>query len=253
MNTQNIPTTTIELPSRGIPYAEDHPLSDGTIEIRYMTAADEDVLTDRNLIRKGTFVDKLYERVVVEEGVDPDEVLVGDKSAVLLATRILAYGADYEITVRDPYTQMNKKVMIDLSEISPVELDWDNMNQGQTEFEFELPVSKSLVTWRLMKSSDQKVIQRQQRKFQQHDGEDYVQPTVTTRLRHLISSVDGDDNLNTIRNFVNNLIAADSFALRKEIRKYTPDLDMTFEHEASDGSIVDTNITLDADFFLPST
>ena len=104
MANYEFPTEIIDLPSKGKVYPQGHPLSKGTIEIKYMTAKEEDILASQNLIRKGVVLDKLFESVVVQEGVQTGDILIGDKNAILLATRILGYGAQYDVEVNDPFT-----------------------------------------------------------------------------------------------------------------------------------------------------
>ena len=89
------PTEEVSLPSKGLLYPKDSPLSSGKVDIKYMTAKEEDILTSPNLIKQGTVVDKLLESVIVTEGVSIDDLLVGDKNAIMIAARILGYGKDY--------------------------------------------------------------------------------------------------------------------------------------------------------------
>ena len=135
------PTEVIELPSQGKTYPEGHPLSKGTVEIKYMTAKEEDILASQNLIRKGVVLDKLFESVVVEPGLDIGDIFIGDKNAILLATRVLGYGKDYQVEVNDPFTLEPQKTTIDLSVIQIKEVDFSKLNSNNL-YEFELPISK---------------------------------------------------------------------------------------------------------------
>ena len=85
------PTETIDLPSGGKLYPQDSPLSSGKIEIKYMTAKEEDILTSANLIKKGVVIDRLLDSIIVTEGVGIDDLILGDKNAIMVAARILAY------------------------------------------------------------------------------------------------------------------------------------------------------------------
>jgi len=91
------PTEVVDLPSQGLLYPKDSPLSSGTIEIKYMTAREEDILTSANLIKKGIVIDKLLEALIIDKSIKLDDMLLGDKNAILIASRILAYGKDYEV------------------------------------------------------------------------------------------------------------------------------------------------------------
>ena len=106
------PTEVIELPSKGLVYPESNPLSKGSVEIKYMTAKEEDILASQNLIRKGVVLDKLFESVLVSKEVKISDIVVGDKNAILLATRILGYGSDYQVDITDPFSGENQKTSI---------------------------------------------------------------------------------------------------------------------------------------------
>ena len=118
----DFPTEVIDLPSKGKLYPESNPLSKGSVEIKYMTAKEEDILASQNLIRKGVVLDKLFESVVVGEGVDINDIFIGDKNAILLATRILGYGAQYEVEINDPFTGEQQRTTIDLAKIQTKEV-----------------------------------------------------------------------------------------------------------------------------------
>ena len=153
----DFPTEVIELPSQGKVYPEGHPLSKGTVEIKYMTAKEEDILASQNLIRKGVVLDKLFESVVVQEGVETGDILIGDKNAILLATRILGYGSDYQVDITDPFTGENQRTSIDLSKIQTKEIDESLLNR-ENKYEFELPLSKKKVVFKILTHKDEQDI-----------------------------------------------------------------------------------------------
>ena len=254
MANYDFPTEVIELPSQGKVYPEGHPLSKGTVEIKYMTAKEEDILASQNLIRKGVVLDKLFESVVVGEGVNVGDIFVGDKNAILLATRILGYGADYEVEVTDPFTLEPQKVSIDLSKIQTKEVDFSNLN-SENLYEFELPTLKKTIKFRLLTHKDEtdinKDIQAMQRLSQK--GE-VASQDVSTRLRYMIQEVDGNTDRGFINNFVkNNLLARDSRALRNYVREISPDLDLTFEFTSDiTGETEALDIPFGAGFFYPT-
>ena len=140
----DFPTEIVDLPSKGKLYPTDHPLSKGTVEIKYMTAREEDILASQNLIRKGVVLDKLFESVVVEEGLDIGDIFIGDKNAILLATRVLGYGKDYQVEVTDPFTGETQKETIDLSQIQIKEVD-DSILSADNRYTVTLPISKKEV------------------------------------------------------------------------------------------------------------
>ena len=118
------PTEMVELPSNGIVYPKENPLSSGKVEMKYMTAKEEDILTNQSYIQKGTVLDKLLEKLIVSE-CDYKDLIVGDKNALLIAARILGYGSDYEFTYR------NEKIKVDLSSLENKEFDKSQFEQGQ--------------------------------------------------------------------------------------------------------------------------
>ena len=121
-NKRQFPTEVVDLPSKGLLYSKDSPLSSGTIELKYMTAKEEDILTSRNLIQKGIVLDKLMEAVIVDEKVSLDDLLLGDKNAVMIATRVLGYGKDYPITLKDPDTGNEVEHTFDLTKLKTLKL-----------------------------------------------------------------------------------------------------------------------------------
>jgi hypothetical protein len=244
----------IELPSQGKTYMEGHPLSKGTVEIKYMTAKEEDILASQNLIRKGVVLDKLFESVVVEEGVNIGDIFVGDKNAILLATRVLGYGADYEVEVTDPFTLEQQKVNINLSKVQTKDIDFDKLNSDNS-YEFELPTLKKTIKFKLLTHKDEIDINKDIQAMQRLSGKgDVPSQDVSTRLRYMIQDVDGNTDTGFINNFVkNNLLAKDSRALRNYVREISPDLDLTFDFTSDiTGETEALDIPFGAGFFYPS-
>jgi len=254
MANYDFPTEVIELPSQGKAYAEGHPLSKGTVEIKYMTAKEEDILASQNLIRKGVVLDKLFESVVVEEGLNIDDIFVGDKNAILLATRVLGYGADYEVEISDPFTLEQQKVNIDLSKVQTKDIDFDKLNSDNL-YEFELPTLKKTIKFKLLTHKDEVDINKDIQAMQRLSGKgDVPSQDVSTRLRYMIQDVDGNTDRGFINNFVkNNLLARDSRALRNYVREISPDLDLTFDFTSDiTGETEALDIPFGTGFFYPS-
>ena len=158
---RKFPTEVVDLPSQGLLYPKDHPLSSGQIEIKYMTAKEEDILTSRNLIQKGIVLDKLMESVIIDEKVKLDDLLLGDKNAIMIATRILGYGKDYSVQVEDPNKGEKQEETFDLTQIKDKELDEKLFKKGQNEFELDLPASKVKITFKLLTHKDEKEIEEE--------------------------------------------------------------------------------------------
>lgn len=248
------PTQIIDLPSKGLIYPEGHPLHKGNIEIKYMTAREEDILASQNLIKKGVVLDKLFESIVVEEGVDIDDVFLGDKNAILLATRVLGYGPEYKVEVTDPFTLEKQKVSIDLSKVKTKDFDEELLNT-ENEYTFKLPTLGIDVEFKLLTHKDEVEINKEiQAKKRLYKGKTVSDFSVTTRLRHMIQSVDGNTDRKYINNWVENgFISIDTKAFRNHIKKISPDMDLTFEFVSDlTGEREELDIPFGVSFFYPS-
>lgn len=243
------PTEIISLPSKGLCYPEAHPLSKGEITVKLMTAKEEDILTSTNLITKGIHIDKLLESIVIEPGVKPEDLMVGDKNAILVASRVLAFGPNYQVQITDKFTGEQEEINIDLGKIQVKEIDESLLNRNN-EYEFVLPVSKTPIKFKLLTHGDEIAIKKDveaMAKVTQNGGE------ITARYRRIIVEVNGNRDLGAISDFVSNrLLAGDSRGLRKEIQRLTPDLNFTFEHIYSTGDTEALRIPFGVDFFYPS-
>ena len=251
----NFPTEAVPLPSRGLLYPEGHPLADGFIEMKYMTAKDEDILTSQNLIKQGVVLDKLFESLIVTS-VNYGDIYSGDKNAIMVAARLLGYGNDYTVELEDPFSQGTKqKVTIDLSQIEHKEVDYSLFENRRNEFDFELPNSKRVVTFRLMTHSLEKEIQAELKASKKTIIKTGIDKELTTRLKHIIIGVDGETGRSAINNFVDNeLFAVDSRALRSYIKEISPDLDMTFTFISdATGEVKELDIPMDVSFFWPNS
>jgi hypothetical protein len=251
----NFPTEIIPLPSRGFLYPEGHPLAEGVIEMKYMTAREEDILTSQNLIKQGVVLDKLFESLIVTP-VNYGDLFVGDKNAIMVASRILGYGKDYVVEIDDPFSPGNKqKVTIDLTQIEHKEVDYSLFESRKNEFDFTLPNSKRTVTFRLLTHDVEKQIQAEIKSMNKTLVRSGIDKELTTRLKHIIIAVDGEGGRATINDFVDNqLFALDSRALREYIRQISPDLDMTFTFiSETTGEVKEMDIPMEVSFFWPST
>ncbi len=247
----DIPTEEIELPSQGRYYPEGHPLSTGKIVLRYPTAKEEDILTSRNLIQKGTVIDKFLQSLVVDKSINLDEMILGDKNALVIASRIMAYGKDYPVEVSCPTCKANNSVVIDISELQPKEIE-DIEKISSNDFEAILPSSKATVRFKILTQGDDKNVDAI---LKQTKKSTLIQtaPAVTTRLRVAITSVNGNDDRLEIKRFVDSMLSLDSKALRDEIAKVSPDIDMTFNFQCEEcGHEERMNMPLGINFFWPN-
>ena len=120
----------------------------------------------------------------------------------------------------------------------------------ENRFEVELPISKQKVTFKLLNGKDETIIDKEL-EASKKIGSD-VSPELTTRLRHTITSVDGDESQSTINNFVQNLLARDSIHLRKQIQNVAPDIELSQEIEVG-GESVKVDIPMTVGFFWPES
>ena len=249
----NFPTEIVPLPSKGLLYSEENALGSGTIEMKYMTAREEDILTSQNLIKQGVVLDKLFESLIVTP-INYNDLFIGDKNAIMVAARILGYGKDYVVEVDDPFSPGTKqKVTIDLTQIEHKEVDFSLFENRKNEFDFELPLSQRVVTFRLMTHGLEKEVQAEIKSMNKSLVKTGIDRELTTRLKHLIIAVDGESGRATINNFVDNeLFAADSRALRQYIKSISPDLDLTYTFVSdATGEVKEMEIPMGVSFFWP--
>ena len=214
------PTEEIDLPSKGLLYSKDSPLSSGKIEMKYMTAKEEDILTNQSYIQKGIVLDKLLRSLIVDKNIKVDDLVIGDKNSLLVGSRILGYGKDYEITW-DGNTHI-----IDLSTLENKPFDETSIEQGKNEFSFTIPSNGSILIYKLLTGKDEKAIDREINGLKKVDKD--ASPELTTRLKQMILSVDGNEEKKDIRDFVDNyFLARDSRAFREHIKNTQPDVDLT--------------------------
>ena len=244
------PTEDVTLPSKGLLYPEGHPLRSGVIKMKYMTAKEEDILTNQNFIKNGTVINKLLQSLIVTP-VNYNDLLIGDKNAILIAARILGYGADYTFEYVSPNTGDKEEVTIDLTELDDKELDESLMIEGRNEFAFTLPTSKVEVTFKFLTHGDEEKIQKELKGLKKINKQSSSE--LTTRLKHTLLSVNGYRDIKTIREFVDNrFLARDSKAFRSYLSDIMPDINMEIDLDLENGdTIEDVNIPLGVSFFWP--
>lgn len=222
------PTEVINLPSKGWFYPAESPLSSGTLELKMMTAKEEDILTSKNLIQKNIVLDKLLESVVINKSIKLDEMFVCDRNAAFFAVRRLAYGDIYDATFTCGRCGKENSVSIDLGKMDNKEFNFENYPKGENSFEFKLPYSGVTLNYKILTKKDETLIEQELTGLSKI-SKDFTKE-VTTRLSHIIIAVDGNSERPRIRKFVNDeLVSKDSLAFRRHIRETMPDLDTTFD------------------------
>jgi hypothetical protein len=233
------PTEEIELPSKGLIYPSDNPLSSGKVEIKYMTAKEEDILSNQSYIQKGNVLDKLLESVIVSK-IDIKDLIVGDKNAILIATRILGYGKDYKVDIK------GEEQVIDLSTLENKPLDESLITPGKNEFHYTLPSTETKITFKILTGNDESKIERELAGLKKINKD--ASPELSTRLKYMITSVEGETGTKEIREFVDNhLLARDSRALREYIKDNQPDVDLNYVLDGGE----EVTVPIGLSFFWP--
>lgn len=221
MSEFKFPTEVVELPSKGLLYDKSSPLSSGEIEMKYMTAKEEDILTNQNYIERGVVIDKLLQALIVDKTISYNDLLIGDKNALLVAARILGYGKDYE------FNYGGQKETIDLSLLENKSIDESIVKDGKNEFDYTTEAGGNVITYKLLTHSDEQKISQEVKGLQKINKD--ASPELSTRLKYMIVAVDGNGDTGAIRQFVDNaFLARDSRAFRKHVQQVQPDVDLTF-------------------------
>tara|TARA_R110000787_G_scaffold70164_2_gene155973 strand:- start:15419 stop:16159 length:741 start_codon:yes stop_codon:yes gene_type:complete len=244
MSEFKFPTEMVELPSKGLIYPETNPLSSGVIEMKYMTAKEEDILTNQNYIKDGTVIDRLLKSLIMSK-VNYNDLIVGDKNAVMIAARVLGYGKDYTFNFLD------KEKTVDLSTMESKYLEEKDLEaKGVNKFSFKLPSTGVVIEYKLLTGNDDIEIRQEIKGLQKINKK--ASPELSTRLKHMIISFDGNENKKEIREFVDNyMLARDSKSLRDHIRKTQPDINLTFKYERDNGEDGEASIPITTNFFWP--
>jgi hypothetical protein len=240
MSEFKFPTEEVELPSKGLLYPKDSPLSSGKLELKYMTAKEEDILTNQSFIQKGTVLDKLLQSLIVNKDIKTDDLFVGDKNALFVAARILGYGKDYKVTIA------GKEENIDLTQLEPKKVDLTIFENGNNKFTYKLENTGTVLEFKLINGHDEKQIERELAGLKKISPNSSSE--LTTRLKHMIISVDGNEEKKDIRDFVDNyFLARDARAFREYVRSIQPDIDMTVVLDSGE----EATVPIGLNFFWP--
>jgi len=247
-NTTNFPTETVTLPSKGLVYSETSLLAKGEIEMRYMSTADEDILTNINFIKQGTAIDKLLRSLVVSP-IDIDELIVGDKNAILFAARILGYGKEYPISFINKSTGKLEEYLLDLTTLKEKELDESLFTPGKNEFVFNTSKGNMLL-FKLLTGKDEKAIEAELKGLQKINPNGSFENS--TRLKYMITSVNGKSDQASIRSFIDTqMLAYESREFRNYYNTISPDIETTITVEKNGYVQEGVSFSLDINFFWP--
>tara|TARA_R110001632_G_scaffold123570_1_gene236312 strand:- start:50 stop:733 length:684 start_codon:yes stop_codon:yes gene_type:complete len=227
-----------------------------------MTAREEDILTTQSYIKDGSVLDRLFQSLIVSNGegmpIKYVDLVTGDKNAIMIAARILGYGKDYEVEVEDPSNGAKQQDTIDLTQFENKEYDGSNqVDPHKNEFEFTLPRSTRKITFMAMTESKERKVKHQidEQKKANRKIKDSTSRELTTRLKNMILSVDGDSEQKIINHFVDNeLFAVDSKAFRTYINEVIPDIDLSWEFVSDEsGERRMMQLPMDTAFFWPGS
>jgi hypothetical protein len=236
----------VKLPSKGLFYQ--HGISE--VNVEYMTSRDEDLLTTPSLIESGTVLDLLLKRKIKTAGINPEDLLAGDRNAIILFLRSSSYGAEYSVQVTDPRTGNAFKTTVDLTKLKYKELKELPNQNGY--FNVELPMRKKIVLFKLLTSGEDNQIFKKAKAIQDAYGNDFSDYS-TMKLKASIVSIGDNTDRTYISKFVDAMPALDAYTIRKKILDVSPDVDMDYEFITKDGYKFNANLSIGIDFFFPNT
>lgn len=213
----------IQLPSKGLIYPSDNPLSQGYVDLKYPTASDQDILYNSNLLEKGVMIHQYLKRLIITPDIKYQDMISGDQNALVIASRILSYGPHYQVDMGCEFCNKNTKLDIDLNNLDPYPIHKDIENcGGVNEFAFKLPKSGNEIIFKLLTVKDIDDISNELKKLSKKLK---ISPEITTKLKYQILKVDGVELKNIeLLSFINNIYSSDSLALKNYINQITPDI-----------------------------
>jgi len=249
-----VPTEFVELPSGGRFYAQNHPLyNQQSVEIKQMTAKEEDILTSRTLLKNGVAIDRVLQSLVMDNRINVDTLLVGDRNAILIAARISGYGNDYTTHVDCPACGTTQTNTFDLNDIQMQDLEQSEalgvVDNNDGTFTTVLPKTGLTVDFRLLNGRDEKNILAQAENDRKRKR---PETNVTTQIKNMVVSVNNDESPQAINFLIENIPSLDARHLRTCYKLTAPNVDMTQNFECSNcGHEQDLEVPLTADFFWP--
>ena len=249
----SVPVEEVPLPSEGAVYPPSSSLHGRkTLQIKAMTAQEEDILLSRALMKEGTIVSHLLKSCLIDKSVNPDDLLTGDRNSLLVAIRITGYGADYRSSVICPSCDRPNQSTFDLAGLEIKRLGDKPTRPGVNEFSFELPVTKKNVVFKLLTSSDEDEAKRVRERMRSLFPDAKVEPVVTKQLENQIISIDGKTDRAAISAFIKSMPAGDSRALRYHMISIEPGLKMQVDFACKFcGAESKVALPLGAEFFWP--
>ena len=248
-----VPTELVELPSMGAFYPPEHPLHNKpTIEIKHMTAREEDILSNKSYMEKGIILDKLLESVFIDKSIDPLSLLLIDKNAILLKTRITGYGNEYASIVSCGTCGFKNETSVNLDNLLSIKqgvLPENAEAHSNGLVTVELPVSKWKVTIKPLNGYDQVAMQKAFEARKKHNLEENI---LLETLKSFIVSINGLSDIGTLQAGIMNMPARDSKYLRTVFQTCFPSINTDVSVECkSCNSTVRTEVQFSLNFFWP--
>jgi len=235
----------IPLPSKGLLYG--NKISE--VNVEYMTSKDEDLLTTPSLIENGTVLDILLRRKIKTGGVNVDELLSGDREAIILFLRTSSYGPSYNVQVPDPRTGIAFKATVDLMKLKYKEMT--EMPDERGLFNVYIPMRKKNVLFKLISSGEETKILNKSRAVQEAYATEFIEYG-TDKIKAHVVAIEGNTDRSYINRFIDAMPAGDAHKIRKKILEVSPGVDMQYEFTASDGFKFKALLSVDIDFFFPN-
>jgi hypothetical protein len=250
------PTQIVDLPSKGLFYSKEHPwYGKESVEIRFMTAKDEDILVNKSYIQKGVVIDKLLSNVILDKKVNLDSILLCDKSALIVGARITGYGSEYEVNVSCPSCSENSKYNFDLSLFENVFPDSEKLESAEIiltdagTFILELPKTKASVEFRLLSGADEKRLNNMSETKKKQNLPD---SSLTDQMKQFVVSINDEDDKSYINKFIDSMPAFDAKFLRRMYNFISPTVKNKQSFTCSHCSATqEVEVPLTVSFFWP--
>jgi len=248
-----VPVEVVPLPSRGMVYGPDSPLHGREmLEIKSMTANEEDILMSPALIKQGKVLNTLLSACLIDKSIDPDELLSGDRNALMVAIRITGYGSDYTVQTTCPNCSARRPQTYDLAELAIKRLILKPVDESGSIFEFDLPVTKKKVYFKFLSGKEEAERSLFIERMKKVTGGSGVDKGVTSKLEYQIVAIDGVTDGNAVRQFISKMPARDSKSLRRYIGEHEPGIDMNVNMKCPEcGHQGDVSLPIGASFFWP--
>lgn len=249
-----VPTEFVELPSEGRFYPPNHPLhGESSIEVRQMTAKEEDILTSKTLLKKGVVIDRLLQNIIVDKRIDADNLLIGDRNAIIIAARVSGYGNEYKTAIGCPRCTASQEYVFDLNTAAIYGGGTDKpeevVDNEDGTFDVVLPKSGVTATFRLLTGLDER---RLLTGLEADKKQKIHERNITRQILNIVVAVNGDSSSDALNYLVQNIPSSDSRHLRLSYRRAAPNVDLTQEFECVEcGHESELEVPLSADFFWP--